>query len=511
MKFSALAEILEKAGLVTDVRISEDCEITDLNLMDREDRDFSSGTVYFIDSAQIGPATAFPKCLFYLHDIPENRAGDLINGGRITAPSIAAVFRHVKAQLDSAPQAQEQYANLMAKLVAGVELKTILSEAFSYTGNLFVALDMSGKILEHSTPFYVDYPLWMNSVQQGFCDEVLMNYIESRRKNLRAPQGEAPFALYCRKIDMHILVARIIHENELLGYFFALSKNPTFDNYTKRVLPLFAQRAKEGILRLKHINSYSAIMQTNILLDAVAGASPAETRLRAKISGLKFQRYMRVMVIRASYSKDPDFYSQVLLPELTEILPNQPCFPWQSSLIYLVGTDANGSVAPEQHEAVTGFMEKRHLLAGVSNMFSAISEFAEHFEQARTALSFSNRTSSPGPLFYYLDYALFMILDRIDDEKFLDNCCHPALARLVNYDEKKGTELFNTLRAYTEVGFSKTRTAQELFIHRNTINYRIQQIEELCGIDLSNEKLLFPLQLSFNLYAYRQSRVITGN
>ena len=68
-------------------------------------------------------------------------------------------------------------------------------------------------------------------------------------------------------------------------------------------------------------------------------------------------------------------------------------------------------------------------------------------------------------------------------------------------------ELFNTLRVYTEAGFNKARAAQMLFIHRNTINYRIQQIEQLCGIDLSNENLLFTLQLSFRIHAYRKNHL----
>ena len=103
-----------------------------------------------------------------------------------------------------------------------------------------------------------------------------------------------------------------------------------------------------------------------------------------------------------------------------------------------------------------------------------------------------------------------MILDKVEDDQLLDQHCQPALARLLEYDAKKNTELFNTLRVYTQAGFNKSRTAQLLFSHRNTISYRIQQIEQICGIDLSNEDLLFTLQLSFNIYFYRKERFI-GN
>lgn len=504
MKFSLLVGLLEKAGIVSDVVLSEDCDVIDLNLMDREYRDFNDNTVYFIDTAQIGPVTGIPACLLYFGPLPENARKRLRNAARIAIPSMATAFRYVKTELDSAPQAQEQYSNLVSKLVIGVDLNIILTEAFTNTGNLFVAIDLSGKILAHNTPFYLDYPLWMNSVQQGYCDEVIMDYIESRRRVLHVPQGKAPFSLYCSKLDMHILVARIIHHKETLGYFFALNRRPSFDQQTIKLLPLFAKRAKDIILRLKSSNAYSNIMQTNILLDAVSGASPAEIDLRARISGLKFQKYMRIYILRSAYTKSSDFYSSVLLPKASALFRNQPCFPWDSCLVCLVGTDLNGLIPAETTQTLTDMARNDHLLVGVSNVFSQVSQFAEYFEQAREVLKFASRPKQAEPIFYYLDYALYMMLDRIDDGKFLAQCCHPALQRLAAYDQKNGTDLLPTLSTYTMTGFNKTSTAKELYIHRNTVNYRIQQIEQLCGIDLCDERLLFTLQLSFRLFSYQQ-------
>ena len=512
MKFTALAELLEKANIVTDVHLSEDCDVSDLNLMDRDYCDFNPNTVYFLDASQIGRGTGIPNCLFYMGDVPDGYARKMVNSARITAPSLAQAFRYVKAELDTSPQAQEQYASIVSKLVMGANLNSVLTDAFTSTGNLFVAIDLSGKILANSTPFYVDYPLWMNSVQQGYCDEILMDYINSRRRTLHVPAGKAPFSLYCSKIDMHILVARIIHHKDTFGYFFALNRRPSFDQQTIRLLPLFAERAKEGILRLKSAGaSYTPVMQTNILMDAIAGASPAEVQMRAKLGGLKFRKHMRVCMFRSSYTMDPDFYSVTLLQKASQLFGGQPCIPWKSSLVCLVGTDHNGTLPEEQAQAVKDLVNEHHLIVGVSNVFSQISQFSEHFEQAREVLKFANRTRRSDPVFFYLDYALFMFLARIDDEKFMAQCCHPALERLAAYDEKNGTELFSTLAAFTRTGFNKTSTAQALFIHRNTVNYRIQQIESLCGIDLSDEKLLFTLQLSFQLYSYRQNRLIDTN
>ena len=332
-----------------------------------------------------------------------------------------------------------------------------------------------------------------------------MDYIESRRKASKRPEREGPFQLYCRKINMYILCVRIIHENDLLGYFFAISRFPDFNAQTHHLLPLFAQRVKDIILRLKSYNGPSAIMQNNILMDAVAGASPDETRLRARIACLKFPNHMRAFVMHSSYFKDYVFFEQVLQPAVMHLLPNLPCFPWKNSLVALVATDANGNFPEEITEAVRSLDDKYHVLCGISNHFSGISQFAEYYNQAKTALSFSGRLEYTRPFFYFMDYALPMLLDKVEDSHLLEEYCHPALARLREYDTKKGTDLFNTLRLFTQFGFSKSKTAETLFTHRNTVMYRIQQIEKICGIDLSDSKLLFTMQLSFQICAYCKS------
>jgi hypothetical protein len=59
------------------------------------------------------------------------------------------------------------------------------------------------------------------------------------------------------------------------------------------------------------------------------------------------------------------------------------------------------------------------------------------------------------------------------------------LGRLLDYDEVHHAELFETLRTFLAQSGSWTRTAAELFLHVNTVRYRIARVEELTGRDLS--------------------------
>ncbi len=69
------------------------------------------------------------------------------------------------------------------------------------------------------------------------------------------------------------------------------------------------------------------------------------------------------------------------------------------------------------------------------------------------------------------------------------------------YDQKRGTEMVATLRAYSEAGFNLTRSAAALSINPNTVVYRLRRIKELTGRDPSRSDDLLLLCLGLKLEA----------
>jgi len=60
------------------------------------------------------------------------------------------------------------------------------------------------------------------------------------------------------------------------------------------------------------------------------------------------------------------------------------------------------------------------------------------------------------------------------------------LKPLILHDEQRSTELLPTLRIWLRNDTQPTRTCEELFIHRNSLAYRLRRIEALLGITLGS-------------------------
>lgn len=74
---------------------------------------------------------------------------------------------------------------------------------------------------------------------------------------------------------------------------------------------------------------------------------------------------------------------------------------------------------------------------------------------------------------------------------------------LVQYDEERGSELVRTLLAFYGAGGSLTRTAQELFVHVNTLYQRLERITQLLGDGWRSGDGALQVHLALRLHASR--------
>ncbi len=69
------------------------------------------------------------------------------------------------------------------------------------------------------------------------------------------------------------------------------------------------------------------------------------------------------------------------------------------------------------------------------------------------------------------------------------------LRPLIRYDEQKGSCLLETLRVYTEANYNISEAARTLHLHRQSLLYRLEKIENLCNLSLKKHEDLFALEL----------------
>ncbi|MDI1460764.1 helix-turn-helix domain-containing protein [Catellatospora sp. KI3] len=81
-----------------------------------------------------------------------------------------------------------------------------------------------------------------------------------------------------------------------------------------------------------------------------------------------------------------------------------------------------------------------------------------------------------------------------------------ALAKLLDYDLDGESGLVESLRAWLDALGDVTAAANALFIHPNTLRYRLRRITEVSGLDLSDPDQRFAAMLQLRILNYGQPR-----
>jgi DNA-binding PucR family transcriptional regulator len=87
--------------------------------------------------------------------------------------------------------------------------------------------------------------------------------------------------------------------------------------------------------------------------------------------------------------------------------------------------------------------------------------------------------------------ALFEKLSRSPDLAPFGQLVRP----LADHDRERRSDLVRTLKTYFAAGANASEAADRLFLHRNSMIYRLERIQKLTGLDLKDPRARLALQL----------------
>ena len=98
-----------------------------------------------------------------------------------------------------------------------------------------------------------------------------------------------------------------------------------------------------------------------------------------------------------------------------------------------------------------------------------------------------------------LGFVGLLLADRQDVSGFVDS----ALGPVVEYDERRGTDLVGTLEAYFKTGGNLGRTKDLLHVHVNTVTQRLDRVSQLLGKEWSDPGRVLEVPLALRLLRLR--------
>lgn len=250
----------------------------------------------------------------------------------------------------------------------------------------------------------------------------------------------------------------------------------------------------------------------SVLRDLIEGGIKDLTQIEKRSSYAGLPMHGAFHILRIVRNENQNISFGAMMKEFAELFPRCKFINYQDSITVFVLNTANAeSVFHSELELLEGYLRKHNSFCGVSSCFDSLADASHHFRQANLALKYGRELRQR---------ALKPDVDMPDGNErtfFFDNCfplcffgCeedlpelwrhstfYSKLKQLYENDRQRGSNDLGLLLTYLRLERRISATASELNMHRNSLIYRINRIEEFLGVDLNDSRVRLIMLFSF--------------
>lgn len=299
------------------------------------------------------------------------------------------------------------------------------------------------------------------------------------------------------------------NSNFFFGYILAASK---YDSVLlKQILFLIAFNA---MLMLSKSDVYfKGRISFQLLIEDFFSKKPANSedfRLRAQRLPNVPKKYMRVIICR---QRDKTVTTLAdMIPHAEKVFPCSNFALLDDELFILISSDYANCPLCCNTEEFDDFLNKFDAFAIISNPTKTSKGLRVMYHQCKGVfdVALAVRDNDESRFFYFEEYSQYYIIHMCaqqakesfstDDIVFL---CHPGVLALTRYDRANNGDLLDVMYNFLINRCSISKTAKRLFMHRNTIIYKINKVEEIIGQPLDEPFIRQSLIFSYMIIKYR--------
>ncbi|MEW6308311.1 MAG: PucR family transcriptional regulator ligand-binding domain-containing protein [Bacillota bacterium] len=315
------------------------------------------------------------------------------------------------------------------------------------------------------------------------------------------------------------LIVPVLAGGQHLGQIVAVETGEGFGEQDSIALEHAAPIAGLELMRLQAVNEAEGRLGRDLFEDVLAGkiGSPSTIEHRARFVGWDLSRPCLPMVIDidgfAQYCEDrrldePAIQNvkrrllELVTPDLTATDPKAIIVNRSDSvtaLLHMPQADAKQraiTLAEGITRRVAVAMPGLTVSVGIGTHASDLSAIGVSHGRAQQAVKAARAARGPGSVLHYDDLGLYRLLLPMAGSRDLREFCRDTLEPLLASDRADGSEYVKTLRHFLAHNGNLNGAARALYVHRNTLRYRLERIGSLLHTDLSDNEARLKLQLA---------------
>lgn len=148
------------------------------------------------------------------------------------------------------------------------------------------------------------------------------------------------------------------------------------------------------------------------------------------------------------------------------------------------------------YEKATKINGDLQLIIGMGNFYTNLKDVATSYNESLTVIHLVKQHKNPF-IHKYKEIGAYQIIMSVPNQAIIKKFHQDMLGPLYFYDQLHNTNFVQFLRTFLEENGSANKISNRLFIHRNTVTYKINKIESILDVDLNNTFARTNLSVAF--------------
>lgn len=387
-------------------------------------------------------------------------------------------------------------------------LQHITDVALTLFDNPIIVADNTFNVLAHSENEGVKDEICLQIINNGYYpEEYVKKVVKVKTIYNKIYCSEDTVIISDDYINVRYLSKKIEVNGKSVGFISILEDFRKFTDNDIKLFNVLCKAITSEMRNGSYIKQIRDHKYENFIIELINGTIRKEL-IENYLRQLELRFKSNFFILNVQFLDDINdqsiFYIEYLTETLAKIVSNGKCVAFNNSLVVLISQESKDLIDEKFVSTISAFLEEKNLVAGISHCFNNLENTSRFYNQATEAIRIGKRLDKNKRIYDYVFYSCYHLLDEIDKIENLMDFCNPKLIEIIEYDRLYHSNNALTIYAYLTSGLDFVLAAQKLDIHRNSVKYRINKIEELFNIDFNDTNIVFSFALSFRILIYTE-------
>ncbi|MCG7334844.1 PucR family transcriptional regulator [Sporosarcina sp. ACRSM] len=357
------------------------------------------------------------------------------------------------------------------------------------------------KILQELHQFFQKSILFMTDDRKAYyyppeskeMEYTIRNYIET------LPSGDVEQTIFSLEGQAFALMS-VKGLGQTWGYLCLQVDQPISDEFTFLILDRASLAIAQILLRNRTIEERKQHNEDEFVRNLLNGRDFEQDDLQSYLPTMSRNMHFRIFTIQTNEQEinlSEDDWEEIKLQRsamIRSVFKRAGFFPAVSSTKNEITVIAPFIAVDQLINETTRFsqviqhiaeMKDNSFIAGekctfgISMVYKELADVKRGYEEAKKILALHE--SRLAETNFYEELGIYRLLLLLKNSNHLETYVRDYLSAILDYDQKMGSTLFETLQVYLACSGSKKETADRLFIVRQTLYQRLEKLESLLG------------------------------